>query len=130
MTSLLPRFAVVLFVTAAALPAHAEGDPERGEAVFNKCKICHAVGEGAKRKIGPPLNDIIGATAGTQEDFSYSSAMKAKGEDGLVWSEETLSEYLLNPRKAVPGTKMVFPGLKKDSDRENVIAYLKQFSEQ
>lgn len=130
MTSLLPRFAVVLFVIAAALPAHAEGDPEKGEAVFNKCKICHAVGEGAKRKIGPPLNDIIGATVGAQEDFSYSSAMKAMGEEGLVWDEETLSEYLLNPRKAVPGTKMVFPGLKKDSDRENVIAYLKQFSEQ
>lgn len=129
MSSLLLRFIATILLIAAALPAHAQ-DAAKGEKVYNKCKICHAVGAGAKKKIGPPLNDIIGAKAGTQEGFSYSSAMKAKGEEGMVWDEETLATYLENPKKVVPGTKMVFPGLKKESDRENVITYLKQFSAQ
>lgn len=104
-----------------------EGDPEKGKKVFKKCKICHAVGPGAKRKIGPPLNNIIGAKAGVQKDYKYSGALKSAGEKGLVWTEDKLSQYLEKPKKLVPGGKMSFPGLKKKTHRDNVIAFLKTF---
>ena len=115
-------------VMAFAQTASAEGDPEKGEKVFKKCKICHAVGEGAKKKVGPILNDIIGAPAGAQEGYRYSKAMKKAGEEGLTWTDENLHKYLLKPKDLVKGTKMVFPGLKKEADRANVIAYLRKYS--
>ncbi|PJK27639.1 cytochrome c family protein [Minwuia thermotolerans] len=113
----------------AAGPALAEGDPAAGEKVYKKCKVCHMVGEGAKNRVGPPLNDIIGRQAGTLGGFNYSPAMKKAGEEGLVWTEEAMAEYLEAPRKYVKGTKMAFPGLKKEQEIADVIAYLKQFSE-
>lgn len=113
----------------AAGPALAEGDPAAGEKVYKKCKVCHMVGEGAKNRVGPPLNDIMGRQAGTLEGFNYSPAMKKAGEEGLVWTEEAMAEYLEAPRKYVKGTKMAFPGLKKEQEIADVIAYLKQFSE-
>jgi cytochrome c len=125
---LLSFLALALLLIATALPARAQGDVTKGQQVFNKCKICHEIGDGAKPRVGPPLNNIFGRTAGTMEGFSYSTPMKKAGEEGLVWTEEQMSDYLENPRQAVPGTKMIFPGLKKDSDRDNVIAYLKRFS--
>ncbi len=112
----------------AATPAFADGDVKKGKKVFKKCKACHAVGEKAKKKVGPPLNNIFGMTAGTQEGFKYSKAMKAKGEEGLVWNEETIAELLKKPKKFIPKTKMTFAGLKKDKQIENVLAYLKTFS--
>ena len=115
-------------VFLAITPAYAEGDAEKGKKVFNKCKVCHMVGENAKKRVGPPLNDIIGAKAGAQEGYKYSKAMEKAGEDGLVWDDEKLDTYLKKPRDVVPKTKMAFPGLKKDDDRANVIAYLKTFS--
>lgn len=120
--------AIVLAVIPAG--ACAAGDPELGEKVFRKCKACHAVGEDAKAKVGPVLNGIMGSTAGTHESFEgkYSKAMIAVGENGLVWNEETLSAYLEKPKELVDGTKMSFPGLKKEEDRANVIAYITQFS--
>lgn len=117
-------------ITAAfAIPAHGAGNAELGEKVFRKCKSCHMVGEDAKSKVGPILNGIIGATAGTNEDFAkkYSKPMVKAGEEGLVWNAETLSTYLEKPRDMIKGTKMSFAGLKKAEDRENVIAYLEQF---
>lgn len=108
--------------------AQAEGDPEKGKRVFNKCKACHMVGEKAKKRVGPPLNNIIGAKAGAQDGYNYSKAMKTAGEEGLVWNEEKLSTYLEKPKAVVPKGKMAFPGLKKESDRDNIIAYLKQFT--
>lgn len=121
-----PVCAAVIVLTTA--PAFAEGDADKGKKVFNKCKACHMVGENAKKRVGPPLNNIIGAKAGVQEGFKYSKAMVEAGEGGMVWDEETLSAYLLKPKDVVPKGKMAFPGLRKDSDRENVIVYLKQFS--
>lgn len=118
--------AAALIVSAGV--AHAEGDPAKGEKVFNKCKACHMVGEDAKKRVGPPLNNIIGAKAGSQEDYNYSKAMKEAGENGLVWNDEKLDAYLEKPKDVVPKGKMAFPGLKKESDRANVIAYLKQFT--
>ena len=99
-------------------------DAALGEKVFIKCKACHQIGEGAKNAVGPVLNGIIGRKAGTYPDYSYSDPNK---NSGLTWDEATLTEYLKNPRVKVPGTKMIFPGLPKDEDISNVIAYLKQF---
>ncbi|MEC9368252.1 MAG: cytochrome c family protein, partial [Pseudomonadota bacterium] len=100
----------------------------KGEAVFKKCKACHDVGPDAKKKVGPPLNNIIGATAGAQEGYNYSKPMKDAGAGGLVWDDAMLHDYLENPKHLVPGGKMSFPGLKEAADRDDVIAYLKQFS--
>lgn len=107
--------------------AFADGDADKGKKVFNKCKACHAVGEGAKNKVGPQLNGIIGRTAAQDEDFKYSKAMIEKGEEGLVWDDESLSAYLTKPKDFVPGTKMSFPGLKKEDEIENILAYLATF---
>lgn len=111
-------------MTFTPFAAFAEGDAAKGEKVFKKCKACHAVGEGAKNRVGPILNGIVGREAAMVEGYKYSKAMKASD---LIWDEETLTTYLANPRKAVKGTKMAFAGLKKEADLENIIAYLGQF---
>ena len=106
-----------------AAPALA-GDVAAGEKVFKKCKACHVVEE--KHKTGPHLVNLFGRTAGTAEGYKkYSKAMKASG---IVWNDETLDGYLAAPKKYIKGTKMAFVGLKKEDDRANIIAYLKQFS--
>lgn len=109
-------------------PAFAEGDAAAGATVFKKCASCHAVGEGAKNKVGPELNLLIGRTAGTAPDFKYSQAMTDAGAGGLVWSAETLHQFLVKPQDFVKGTKMSFPGLKEQADIDNVVAYLTTFS--
>jgi cytochrome c len=109
-------------------PAFANGDAEKGERVFNKCKACHAVGEDAKNRVGPVLNGIVGSPAASNPDFNYSDAMIEAGENGLVWDEESLSEYLAKPRDYVEGTKMSFAGLRKEEEIENVIAYLQTYN--
>ena len=116
--------AVALVMSAAPLTAQAaEADIKKGEKVFKKCKVCHVVAK-TKNKIGPHLVNLFERKAGSVEGYKYSSAMKAKGEEGLVWNAETLDTYLTKPKKFVPKTKMMFPGLKKKSDRINIIAYL------
>ena len=126
-----PKTAAVAVLGLAVLgtPAWAEGDVGAGEKVFKKCAACHAVGDGAKHKVGPELNDVLGRTAGTAEGYKYSSAMIAAGEGGLVWDNTTLAEYLANPKGMIKGTKMAFAGLKKEDEIANVVAYLKSFSE-
>ena len=120
---------ILTFTLIAALagPAFAEGDAAKGEKVFRKCKACHAVEEG-KNKVGPSLFNVIGRTPGTEEGFSYSKAMEEFGAGGHVWDEETLSSFLEKPKGLVDKTKMSFVGLRKEEDRADVIAYLKQFS--
>jgi cytochrome c len=115
---------VAAALTSAAGTARAAGDVAAGEKVFLKCRACHQIGEGAKDAVGPVLNGIVGRKAGTYPDYSYSDANK---NSGITWDEATLKEYLKNPRAKVPGTKMIFAGLSKDEDIDNVIAYLKQF---
>lgn len=114
---------IVAAMSALAVPAHADGDAAAGKKVFNKCRACHDVK--GKNKVGPHLDGIIGRTAGTVEGFKYSDAMKAKGEEGLVWNEETIEAYMKDPKGYIPNNKMAFAGLKKDEDIENLIAYLK-----
>lgn len=113
--------------TAAAGPVLAEGDAAAGEKVFNKCKACHTV-EAGKNKVGPSLHNVVGSTPAAVEGFKYSPAMQEFGSSH-TWDEETLSAYLESPKDVVKGTKMAFVGLKKPEERENVIAYLKQFAE-
>jgi cytochrome c len=109
---------------AASIGAAAAQDAAAGEKVFLKCKACHQIGEGAKNAVGPVLNGVLGRPAGTYPGYSYSDANKGSG---ITWDEATLKEYLKNPRTKVPGTKMIFPGLQKEDDIDNVVAYIKQF---
>lgn len=116
--------AVLLFTTTASLAQ----DVKAGEKVFKKCKACHSVGEGAKNKVGPQLNDIFGRVAGSSQGYKYSKGMVAAGEEGLVWDEATITEFMIKPKKLIKKTKMSFSGLKKEKDRVNLIAYLSEFS--
>lgn len=134
-------FGVLLGGVLLAGPAIAEGNAEDGETVFRKCQTCHKVGPEATNGNGPVLNGVIGRKAGTAPDFPYSELNKTAGANGLVWSEELIFEYLADPtpflRKfltdkgkaelASGATKMVFK-LPDETDRMDVIAYLKKFS--
>lgn len=104
--------------------SHAEGDAEKGAKVFRLCMACHTA-EDAKNKVGPSLKGIVGRKAATVEGFKYSDAMLAKGAEGVVWDEATLTVYLPDPKGFVPGTKMTFAGVKKPDDVANLIAFLK-----
>ena len=117
---------VALFGFAGAVQA--QGSPEEGENVFKKCRTCHDVGDSAKNKVGPALNNIVGRKAASVNGFAYSTDMKALGSNGFVWSEENLSKYLENVKSVVANGKMVFPGLKDEQDRKDLIAYLKKFT--
>lgn len=128
MSKSLNRFLAGAILALAASTAQA-GDAADGEKVFKKCKACHAVGEGAKNKVGPHLNDLFGRTAGTIEGYKYSSAMVSAGDGGLVWDAATIRTYLEKPKDMIKGTKMAFAGLRKDADLDNVLAYLATFSE-
>jgi cytochrome c len=123
MNRIVPALAAagVLIVTAGA-NAWADGDPVKGKRVFNKCKTCHELTT-AKNKIGPTLQGVIGRKAGTVPGFKYSSAMK---ESGIVWDEKTIQEYIADPKKMVPGNRMVLAPIKKEDQREDVIAFIKE----
>jgi cytochrome c len=107
---------------ASAVTASAQ-DVAAGEKTFNVCRACHEIGEGAKNLVGPVLNGVVGRKSGSYPGYAYSDANK---NSGITWDEATLIEYLKNPRAKVPGTKMIFPGLKRDDDIINVVAFLKQ----
>ena len=100
-------------------------DAEAGKKVFQKCAPCHSVGPGAANKVGPNLSGLVGRKAGTEEGFSYSDAMKGAG---WVWDEATFKEYITDPKKKVPGNKMLFPGVKDELERDDLFAYLASFN--
>lgn len=124
-----PRLAAALALSLLPAAALAEGDVDAGEKVFAKCKACHAVGDGARNRVGPQLNDVFGRIAGTADGFRYSPAMVKAGEDGLVWNEETLAAYLTAPRAFIKGNRMAFAGLKKEAEIDDILAYLATFSQ-
>ena len=99
-------------------------DAQKGKTVFNVCLACHTIGPGAENKIGPELNGLDGRKAGTVPDFDYSDANKSSG---IVWNEETFEDYIKNPAAKVPGTKMIFPGIKSEQQDKDLWAYISQF---
>jgi cytochrome c len=107
----------------AALVAAA--DPVKGQASAKKCVACHSLEQAGPAKVGPNLWGVVGRPIASLPDYKYSEAMVTYSAGGTKqWTIEELDPYLLDPRKHVPGTKMAFPGLKKDDERANVIAYL------
>lgn len=113
--------ACVILALAWAHVAYAAGDAAAGEAVFKKtCAVCHTTEDG-KNKVGPSLRGVVGRHMASLPDFSYSDAMKKADK---TWDDQTLDAYLADPKALVPGTKMIFIGLKSEEDRENLIAYL------
>ncbi|MBJ6125589.1 c-type cytochrome [Microvirga splendida] len=119
------RLALLVPVVLALSPAAAQAqDAANGEKVFAQCRACHQIGPTAKNAVGPHLNGLIGRKAGTVEGYNYSPANK---NSGLTWDEATFSEYIKDPKAKVPGTKMVYAGLKDEKRIADLIAYLKQF---
>ena len=127
-----PRLLPGLLAVAltAVLPAAAAwgADAERGRTLYGQCKRCHQVGDGAEHRIGPHLNDLFGRAAGSLADYRYSRAMKAAGGGGLVWTGATLGAFLSGPSALVPGSRMIFKGMARAGDREDLLAWLRAFS--
>ncbi len=116
-------FATLAASTLMAAPAMAQ-DSAAGEQSFRKCLPCHDIGENAKNKVGPILNGLDGRHSGSVEGYSYSDANK---NSGITWNEATFKDYIKDPRGRIPGTKMVFAGIKNEQEENNLWAYLKQF---
>jgi cytochrome c len=112
-------FAVVVL----AVPARGQ-DAAAGEKIFVQCRACHQVGESAKNVVGPVLNGLFGRKSGTIEGYSYSDANKSSG---IVWDEKVFAEYIQNPRAKIPGTKMIYAGLKDEKRIQDLTAFLKQY---
>ncbi len=113
-------FFSTIALLALSQSAFAEGDPAKGGKFFKKCASCHSIEEG-KKKLGPSLFGVVGREAGTVEGFKYTKPMAAAD---IVWNDETLAAFLESPKKYMKGTKMSFPGVKKETDMANLLAYL------
>ena len=116
-------FLAAAFSAAAVGAANAQ-DVAAGEKSFNKCRACHQVGESARNIIGPVLNGLIGRKTGTIDGYSYSDANR---NSGLVWDETVFAEYIRDPKAKIPGTKMMFSGIKGEQEIKDLTAFLKQF---
>lgn len=117
------------FLLAAVLVAVSTGssfaqDLAAGATAFKKCAICHDVGEIAKNKVGPQLNGIDGRHSGSAAGYNYSDANK---NSGITWNEATFMDYIKDPRTKIPGTKMIFAGMKNETEAKDLWTYLKQF---
>lgn len=123
---MLVRYVVRVLAAAALLasPLSAQ-DAARGRTLFEKCLACHAVGQGAQSKNGPHLNGLIGRKFGGAADFEYSEAFQSANAKGTVWTEEQLSTFLAAPLEFLPKNKMAFGAVKDETQRADIIAYLK-----
>ena len=121
-TLILSALAVIasLAITSAALAQ----DVAAGKSSFNKCLACHAIGEGAKNKVGPELNGLDGRKSGTAEGYSYSDANK---NSGITWNEAEFKDYIRDPKAKVPGTKMTFIGIRSEKEINDLWAFVSQY---
>ena len=120
MTHLKMAAVALLILPVYIIPAAAQ-DAAAGEKVFKtQCAVCHSAVQG-KNGIGPSLHEVVGRTAGTVPNYQYSAANK---NSGLTWDDAALDRYLKAPQQVVPGTKMTYAGLKNDTQRADLIAYL------
>ena len=115
--------AAAVLISAATGTASAQ-DVAKGENVFKKCLPCHSIGPGAANKVGPELNGLDGRHSGNVSNFNYTDANK---NSGIVWDEANFKEYIKDPKARIPGTKMIFAGIKNDQEINDLWAYLKQF---
>jgi cytochrome c len=121
----IPTLRALIVIAASAVSSSALAqDADAGKTSFNKCLACHAVGDGAKNKVGPLLNGLEGRKSGTIEGYSYSDANK---NSGITWSKDVFLEYIKDPKAKIPGTKMVFAGIKNEKEAGDLWAYLAQF---
>ena len=111
-------------ISPLAAPVALAQDVAAGKTSFNKCMACHVVGEGAKNKVGPELNGLDGRHSGTSEGYSYSDANK---NSGITWNEAQFKEYIKDPKAKIPGTKMVFAGIKNEKEAGDLWAFLAQY---
>jgi cytochrome c len=118
------RIFLVALLTATGLGHASAQDAAAGEKVFAVCKACHQVGDNAKNVVGPVLNGLIGRKAGSVEGYSYSEPNK---KSGITWDEATFTEYIKDPKAKIPGTKMIFAGIKDEKKIKDLIAYLHTF---
>lgn len=125
--SLITAAMATVVLAGASTAAFAEPDAARGEKVFKKCAACHMIGPTAKPRVGPPLNGIVGAKWAHFEGFKYSQDILDGAAAGKVWDDETLNNYLTNPKVLAPKGKMAFAGIKNDDERADLIAYLATF---
>ncbi len=113
--------AAATLVLAAGI-VHAQGDPKRGEKIFENCRACHAA-DGAANEVGPGLRGVFGRRAGEREDFRYSPALK---RSGITWTPQTMDEFVADPQKLVPANRMPYAGLPDARDRADLITYMLQ----
>ena len=123
MKILIPSALAVIASLATASAALAQ-DVAVGKTSFNKCLPCHAIGDGAKNKVGPELNGLDGRKSGTAEGYSYSDANK---NSGITWSEAEFKDYIRDPKAKIPGTKMTFAGIKNDKEVNDLWAFIAQY---
>ena len=116
--------ALVVLASAATVTSALAQDAAAGKTSFNKCLPCHAIGEGAKNKVGPELNGLDGRKTGTAPDYNYSDANK---NSCITWNKQEFLDYIKDPKAKIPGTKMTFAGIKNEKEAENLWAYLASF---
>jgi cytochrome c len=114
---------VVIASSVAAATAALAQDAAAGKTSFNKCMACHAIGEGAKNKVGPELNGLDGRKSGTAPDYSYSDANK---NSGITWNKDQFLDYIKDPKAKIPGTKMAFAGIKNEKEANDLWAFISQ----
>jgi cytochrome c len=116
--------ALIILASFAAVSGAVAQDAAAGKSSFNKCLACHAIGEGAKNKVGPQLNGLDGRKSGTAPDYTYSNANK---NSGITWNEAAFKEYIKDPKAKIPGTKMVFVGITNETEINDLWAYMSQY---
>ena len=116
--------ALAVIASLATVSAALAQDVAAGKTSFNKCLPCHAIGDGAKNKVGPELNGLDGRKSGTAPNYNYTDANK---NSGITWSEAEFKDYIKDPKAKIPGTKMAFAGIKNEKEASDLWAYLAQY---